>query len=537
MSVHTCIFAHGAHGANKKWYENDVFISSLAPAHFNRLQVVQAVGADHRGKSVHLSLPGDRRRAFFKRTTKDTSRQPKLRIDKLLEVSEAGATRKAEYERMTDDCSPRGDPEQWSHVASQLVHCAEAVVCRQPQRLQLPVLGRRLAAVAESRERIRRSYAQVQEAHGHPDEPALREQHKILKRYEYGQVRRWQRELVGAVCKLAEQAMNNQDMRRFYKSIRELGIWLSDDTLRTVSTVTARDGREHFLCIGGSAVEIPHVSYLDPPVVYEYLGDVPGDEEVLHALKTMRESAAGADEVSVAMIRLSGPRFRKRFCELLQTMWRHPEEGSDHRDEASVRALVVLLWKGKGSRTDLDKHRGICLLSIVSRVIARLLAVRLAAWAEEFGVLVNTQYGFRRWRSTRDAILICRTVSEMVAAREADVKKLKALAAEPGASQSVREQAAQLEAQLEFSRVIWALIDIKKAYPSGPHEHCWAVLRSLGLLEHALALLRRLHCTTVYRVRTSVEESEPYKLHRGLREGCPSSCIVYNLSHDRSLPD
>ena len=77
-----------------------------------------------------------------------------------------------------------------------------------------------------------------------------------------------------------------------------------------------------------------------------------------------------------------------------------------------------MLWKQKGRRDDLDNldnYRGICLLSIISRIVARIVSVRLRDWAERQGLFVAEQWGFRPHRSARDAILLFRIVCEEAA--------------------------------------------------------------------------------------------------------------------------
>lgn len=187
--------------------------------------------------------------------------------------------------------------------------------------------------------------------------------------------------------------------------------------------------------------------------------------------------------------------------------------------------LVFLLFKGKGARDNLDGYRGICLLSIVSRVVARILALRLAKWAEANNVLTETQYGFRKERSTRDVILLARMVAELLASLQRrvaflknKVEKLTTAARESEDAAKALKVAKSAEAKLQM---VMVLIDIKKAYPSVPRALCWAVLLRRGVPAHVVSLLATLHGGTVYEVRTVAGDSDPYLLKKGLREGCP----------------
>ena len=67
--------------------------------------------------------------------------------------------------------------------------------------------------------------------------------------------------------------------------------------------------------------------------------------------------------------------------------------------------LVVPLFK-KGEWTNINNYRGVCLLTMGSRILAKVLANRLRDWIEKIGVLEENQQGFRRGRSTADAAQI-----------------------------------------------------------------------------------------------------------------------------------
>ena len=65
-------------------------------------------------------------------------------------------------------------------------------------------------------------------------------------------------------------------------------------------------------------------------------------------------------------------------------------------------AEVIALFK-KGDRNLLDNYRGICLLQVISRLIARIMAQRLSKHLEAMGILATEQWGFRAFRSAGDA--------------------------------------------------------------------------------------------------------------------------------------
>ena len=54
--------------------------------------------------------------------------------------------------------------------------------------------------------------------------------------------------------------------------------------------------------------------------------------------------------------------------------------------------MIIPLHK-KRDKKDMNNFRGICLLPIMSRILARILATRLRNWAEATGALDENQAG------------------------------------------------------------------------------------------------------------------------------------------------
>ena len=70
---------------------------------------------------------------------------------------------------------------------------------------------------------------------------------------------------------------------------------------------------------------------------------------------------------------------------------------------------------GLNGNSAFETNRDICLLVIISRILARILGTRIARHLEETRQLQNFQWGFRAARGCRDAILVLRIMCEMVA--------------------------------------------------------------------------------------------------------------------------
>ena len=73
-------------------------------------------------------------------------------------------------------------------------------------------------------------------------------------------------------------------------------------------------------------------------------------------------------------------------------------------------AKIITLYKNKGDRSDCNNYRGISLLSIIGKVFARVVLVRLQVLAER--IYPESQCGFRSKRSTVDMIFSIRQLQE-----------------------------------------------------------------------------------------------------------------------------
>ena len=94
----------------------------------------------------------------------------------------------------------------------------------------------------------------------------------------------------------------------------------------------------------------------------------------------------------------------------IQWLW----ENSAHiwNDEQKVGIIIPL--HNKGDKKDANNFRGVCLLPIMSRILARILVTRLRKWAEATGALDENQAGFGQGRSTADATQVCVRIQEDV---------------------------------------------------------------------------------------------------------------------------
>jgi len=130
-----------------------------------------------------------------------------------------------------------------------------------------------------------------------------------------------------------------------------------------------------------------------------------------------------------------------------------------------VGANLVTIFK-KGDWENCSNYRGISLLSIASKIFARILLHRLLTLAKD--VLPGSQCDFRPTRGTVDMIFCARQLQEK-----------------------------SQEQQQPLMFIFW---DLKKAFDKVPRPVMWAVLARFGCPEDFITLIRGLHDDMVGRV-------------------------------------
>ena len=133
-------------------------------------------------------------------------------------------------------------------------------------------------------------------------------------------------------------------------------------------------------------------------------------------------------------------------------------------------------------------------------------ATRLRSFFD--GHLGHRQFAFRQGKGVDDALQVTRRLVEEVA--------------------TSRDASSGVE--LSFH-------DIEKAYPRVCRIALWALLERWGCDLSLLKVLKMLHGGTSYQIRVHGGLSEAFVMERGLREGCPSSPVLFNIYHAAVMMD
>ncbi len=278
--------------------------------------------------------------------------------------------------------------------------------------------------------------------------------------------------------------------------------------LKDTDSITSR-WREHFsdLLNLPSTVSENTTDQIPLRPTKEELAAPPTLEEVEEAIQKMKNNkAAGPDGIPAEIFKAGGPKLAAHVHALIEKIWQQEEIPCDLRD-----ALIVTIFK-KGDKSDCGNYRGISLLSIAGKILARILAVRLQPLSEE--ILPESQCGFRPSRGTVDAIFTARQLQE-----------------------KSREQ---------HKPLYMAFIDLSKAFDMVNRHTLWKVLLRIGCPEKFIRVLRLLHDDMTASVLGGGDnESDPFTVGAGVKQGCviaPTlfsiyiSCILHLAENEGTLP-
>ncbi|MGL5708804.1 MAG: RNA-directed DNA polymerase, partial [Aeromonas sp.] len=84
-------------------------------------------------------------------------------------------------------------------------------------------------------------------------------------------------------------------------------------------------------------------------------------------------------------------------------------------------------------------------------------------------------------------------------------------------------------------KTIICFLDLKKAYDMVPHDRLISQLRAVGLGEKMVNFIQRMYENTTLRIRIGKQISEPFKYKRGVRQGCPTSPLLFNIYYNSIL--
>lgn len=200
--------------------------------------------------------------------------------------------------------------------------------------------------------------------------------------------------------------------------------------------------------------------------------------------------APGSDGIPPDLIKHCKTALLRPLHEVLCQCWKEGAVPQDMRD-----AKIITLYKNKGERSDCNNYRGISLLSIVGKVYARVILVRLQKLAER--IYPESQCGFRANRSTVDMIFSLRQLQE-----------------------KCREQNMPLYI---------AFIDLTKAFDLVSREGLFKILPKIGCPPKLQSLVESFHTEMKGTVQYNGNTSDPFDIRSGVKQGCVLAPTLFGI--------
>lgn len=300
-----------------------------------------------------------------------------------------------------------------------------------------------------------------------------------------------------------QEAADRNDMKAFYQGLkavygpRDSGCVpvRSHDGLALITDHAGILSRwaEHFQGV------LNQKTSFDPTVLSELpnwevdndLDRAPSYCEVERAIGQMSSGKApGYDELPAEVFKVGGPALTDKMVTLFGLMWEKRAVPQDFKD-----ALIVHIFKRKGDRSVCDDHRGISLLSIPGKILARVILNRLSEHVNHLDILPEGQCGFRAGRSTMDMVFTVRQLQE-----------------------KCREQQRELYA---------VFVDLKKAFDSVDRPALWEALVKIGCPPGFVTIIRSFHEGMKASVIENGERSHDFDVSNGTKQGCVLAPLLF----------
>jgi hypothetical protein len=320
-------------------------------------------------------------------------------------------------------------------------------------------------------------------------------------------LRRDKRREIEDLARQAEDAANLRDLKRLYELTRKLAnttnareVPVRDKQGRLLVTTEAQLNRwqEHFketLNFECNASEADTTTEAPSPSS-SFSSKPPTKTEIRNAIKEMKNGkAAGVDQISAEMLKADVNLFAELLFPIFCMIWDKEKLPDDW-----LQGILVKIPK-KGDLSNCNNWRGITLLSIPSKVLAKVILHRIAHKIDE--TVRKEQAGFRPGRSCIDQINTLRIIIE---------------------------QMSEMNNPLHM-----CFIDYEKAFDRVSRHSIWHALEKRNVPPKLMALIRSLYDGYETKVLHSGNLSAPFSTISGVRQGCILSPILFLCAIDEIL--
>ena len=223
----------------------------------------------------------------------------------------------------------------------------------------------------------------------------------------------------------------------------------------------------------------------------EELDTEPTLEELRKAIDSLASGKAlGSDGIPPDLLKHCKTTLLHSLHLLLCQCWQEGAVSKDMRD-----AKIITLFKNKGERSDCNNCRGTSLLSVIGKVFAKVILIRLQRLAER--VYPESQCGFRAGRSTIDMVFSLRHLPE-----------------------KCREQ--QMPLYIAFA-------DLTKAFDLVSRDGLFQILPKIGCSPKLQSMIESFHTNMKRTVQFNGSSSVPFDIRSGVKQGCVLAPALFKI--------
>jgi hypothetical protein len=211
-------------------------------------------------------------------------------------------------------------------------------------------------------------------------------------------------------------------------------------------------------------------------------------EEFDKALKNLKnKKAAGIDGIQAELWKEAGEEVKNRLFQIIRDIYATGEMPEDY-----IKSIIIPIPK-KAAAKKCEEFRTISLLSHASKILTKIIFQRIESKIEQS--LTEDQFGFRKNRGTREAILALRIIIQ---------KRIR-----------------------KNKQTFIAFVDIEKAFDNVNWKLMFNIMTRVGIKHADRKLLYKLYKDelAVIKIQNNVEEA---KINKGVRQGCTLSPIIFN---------
>lgn len=222
--------------------------------------------------------------------------------------------------------------------------------------------------------------------------------------------------------------------------------------------------------------------------------------ELIGALRTYQDSAPGEDLITYSMIKHLHPTSQNFLLHIINKIWLEGVFPANWR-----RAIVLPFLKPGKDPSQTSSYRPIALTSCICKLTEKIVNTRLTRVLESRNIISNLQFGFRKHKSTIDALL--------------------------------RLQTDILDCFSRKEHMVALFFDIQKAYDTAWKHGIMKMIHDANIKGPLALFIQNFLQERVFRTRIGSTLSHDVPQEQGVPQGSVLSCTLFLLAINDLLSD